>query len=193
MELVKSHLAGLVRFSGREARQPFWLWAALVVGFNMAAMMLFMIPAMVGTFSRIEAFAAAHPDQVTRTVGPGSYSIQVEGHHPELMPDFTMIFGASLISAVLSIVLLAAAVTRRLHDSDRRGVWGMVPALFLIGGFVGMSYMFASFLGPDEPPMGLFVALLLNNVVYLVSLGVLEVLLALPGTPGENRFGPLPV
>lgn len=189
IELISNHLLGLVRFSGREAQRPFWTWTAIVIGGAVVAM----TAAMSSTFGKIEQFAAQHPDQVTRTVGATSYSITVHGNHPELMPDFSvLLMGIGAISA-LAILLLAAAVVRRLHDVNRTGAWGLPPAVLLLTGLAGMSQLFDQFGNPGGPPMGLFLAMFVNNLAYLGSLGVLIVLLAEKGTPGENRFGQPPV
>jgi uncharacterized membrane protein YhaH (DUF805 family) len=191
-QLISWHLARLVGFSERQTRKPFWLWTALVVGLGMIAMMLVMVPMMVEAITRIERFAAEHPDQVTRTVGPGSYSVRIEGNHPELMPDFGGLVAGVGFAALISIVLLAAPVVRRLHDCGRTGLWGLIPAAFLLSGMVGMSQLFAQLTDGGEPPFTLFFGLFLNNLVYLASLGVLIYMLAQPGTVGENRFGPPP-
>lgn len=189
IELVLQHLKELLRFSGREGRKPFWIWTAIVIGCAMVAMMAVMATTFSATFSKMEQFAAQHPDQVTRTVSPTNYTITVHGNHPDLMPDFSvMIIGVGVISA-LAILLLAAAVVRRLHDCNRTGVWGLPPAVLLLTGLFGMSRLFDQFDEPGGPPMGLFFGIFLNNLAYLGSLAVLVVLLADKGTPDENRFG----
>ncbi|MFM5950063.1 MAG: DUF805 domain-containing protein [Novosphingobium sp.] len=187
------HLGGLLNFSGREAPKPFWLWAAFNLALQFAATFAVIMPMMFGMFQAIERFADAHPDQVTRTYGPGSYSVQVHGYHPELIPDFSGLFlrlGAMLL---VNILLLAAAIVRRLHDCDRTGAWGLLPLPFLATGFVMMPRMFDEISsGRGEPDISQFLLLFFNNLIYLAALGVLIVLCARPGTPGKNRFGPPP-
>ena len=185
------HFGGMLDFKGRESRQPFWLWAAFVMAIQMVGTFAIMIPKMIGMFQQIEDFADAHPDQVTRTYGPGSYSVQVHGYHPELMPDFSGIMSNMGILALAAVMLLAAAVVRRLHDCDRTGTWGLLPLPFLAAAFILMPRMAGGFAdGGGEPDFSLFVGLFLNNLVYLVALGVLIALCAQNGTAGENRFGP---
>lgn len=187
--LVGWHMAHLAAFSGRQSRKPFWLWTALVIGLNLAAMVIVMVPVLFNTITRLEDFAARNPDRVTRTVGPGHYSVRVEGYHPELMPDFSAFFAVFGIAALVTILLLAAPVARRLHDTGRTGLWGLIPAGLLLAGLIGMNQLFGQAIFRDEPPLGLFLGLFLTNLAYLVSLGVLIVLLAQPGTAGDNRFG----
>lgn len=192
IELIVQHFRGLVSFSGREAQRPFWIWAGIVIGCAIVVMTAMMSTVLSSTFGRIEQFAAQNPDQVTRTVSPTNYTITVHGNHPELMPDFSvMLLGMAAIS-VVSILLLAAVVVRRLHDRDRTGAWGLPPAVLLLTGIYGMSQLFEQFADPAGLQMELFFAVFLNNLAYLASLGVLIVLLAGNGTPDDNRFGPPP-
>jgi uncharacterized membrane protein YhaH (DUF805 family) len=196
MNLLGRHLSGLIDFNGRENRQPFWLWVLTVMATATIAWMFAFVPLFVGTFGRIEQFARDHPDQVMRTVGPGSYSIQVHGDHPELMPDIGMLLPLLAIIALVGIVLLAAAVVRRLHDSGRSGWWGIVPLPFLFSGLALSSMVFGSFTrlaasnaDPDPAVFKYFALLMLNNLLYLGTIGLLIVLLSLAGTQGDNRYG----
>jgi uncharacterized membrane protein YhaH (DUF805 family) len=191
MDLIGRHLTGLFRFSGREGRQPFWIWAAIVF----AGMMVVWTAYFAVTIGRIEQFAGRHPDQVTRTIGPGSYSVQIQNGNPEAGALFSQSAGVMAIIAVAGIILLAAAAVRRLHDSGRSGWWGLpTPALLLLGLGV-MSHLMAvmQVAAPDgEPPEGFFAwfgAMMLLNLTYLASLVLLIVLCCLPSQPHENRYG----
>jgi uncharacterized membrane protein YhaH (DUF805 family) len=148
-----------------------------------------MVPSMMSTFEKMQRFAIEHPDQSTVNQGPGSYSISIEGSHPELMPDFGALFGGMAMVITAMVVLLAAAVARRLHDSGRSGVWGLMPLPFLAFGFIAMPAIFNS----QEPEMNLFFGLFFNNFIYLVTLTVLVVFLASAGKDSENRFGPVAI
>jgi uncharacterized membrane protein YhaH (DUF805 family) len=192
VKFFSEHFGGLLRFSGREARQPFWLWVAFNMALQMFVALVTMIPMMVSTFGNIERFANEHPDQVTRTYGPGSYSVQINGHHPELMPDFSGMFIWIGLGALLTVILLAAAVVRRLHDCNRRGAWALLPIPNLAIAMMVMPSLFGGFSEGKEPELSLFFLMFFNNLFYIVLLVVLAVLCAQPGTPGENRFGPPP-
>jgi uncharacterized membrane protein YhaH (DUF805 family) len=85
---------------------------------------------------------------------------------------------------------LAAAVTRRLHDTGRAGWWGLPPLIFLIAGLALFPRMMATMMQSDEAAMGPFFLLFANNVLYMASLVGLIILLALRGTAGPNRYGP---
>ena len=186
------HLRGLFRFSGRERRTTFWLWIAPVFGSTMVIAMIGMGSVLAGTMTRMQRFAAAHPDQATVTRSATNYSIQIQGAHPELAPPFEpMLVGWALITVAV-VVLLAAAVSRRLHDSGRSGLWGLMPLPFLFGGYFGMGRILTSFDASDQPDMQSFFLLFANNLLYLVLLGVLIVFCCLPTQQHSNRYGPPP-
>jgi uncharacterized membrane protein YhaH (DUF805 family) len=183
---ILGHFRRLLDFSGRESRASFWPYTAVVFAITMVGGMAVMLPGMMDMFDRMQQFAIDNPDQATITQGPGHYSITIEGHHPELMPDLGAMVGGIAFVSVVAIALLAAAVTRRLHDRGSRGLWGLLPVPFLFSGFYLMPRMFRM----SEPDMELFGLLFANNAVYLASLGFLAYLLASPGNPDANRFGP---
>jgi uncharacterized membrane protein YhaH (DUF805 family) len=180
IEAISYNLTNLFRFGGADRRSVFWPYAGCVIGLAMAAMAAVMLPEMQAGMARMEEFAAGNPDKATIQRGPGHYSIKVQGHHPELMPDMGNITtGMSVVFAV-TVLLLAAAVARRLHDTGRSGAWGLMPLPFIIYAMVMMPRL----LGASDPDMGLFFSLVINNLLYLASLALLVVLLARPGKAG---------
>jgi uncharacterized membrane protein YhaH (DUF805 family) len=179
--------AGLVRFRGRDSRARFWHYAGFVIVVTQIAGLAAMMP----TIARIQRYALEHPDQASISTGPGHYSVQISGRAPELGPVMERLFSAVSVLAVITVLLLAAAVARRLHDRDRRGYWGLAPLPFLAAAMVLMPKVMADF-GGEEPNMRLFFALLGNNLAYLYALALLVYLLVGKGTPGPNRFGPPP-
>ena len=141
----------------------------------------------------MQAFAAAHPDQATVEQGPGHYSVQIHGYHPELMPDFSGFVMVEAVSVIALVALLAAAVARRLHDSGRSGWWGALPLPFLAFGLAAFLLLFSrSGPGHAQPNFALFGLLFVNNLVYLGTLVALIVMLALPTQPQPNRYGEPP-
>ncbi|MDR6533559.1 uncharacterized membrane protein YhaH (DUF805 family) [Caulobacter rhizosphaerae] len=194
VESIRHGFAGLPRFAGRDSAGRFWPYAGAVIALFFIAAAATMIPIMSGTFSRMQSFAAEHPDQATVTRGPGSYSIEIHGNHPELMPDMTPFFTVMQVGCAVAVLLLAAAVTRRLHDRGRRGWWGLAPVPFLIIGLTLFPRLFQSTLSGQTTPgtLAMFGVMMANNLLYLASLALLVVLLTGAGQPGENRFGPPP-
>ena len=192
VDSIRNGFTGLPRFSGRDSARRFWPYVGVVFALMFGIAAVSMGPIMIGSFARMQTFAIEHPDQATVTQGPGSYSIQIHGNHPELMPDFTPFFMAMRVGCALVVLLLAAAVTRRLHDRGRRGWWGLPPVVFLVGGLALFPRLFQSTLSGEVTPdsMRLFGLVMANNLLYLGSLGLLIFLLAGAGQPNANRFGP---
>ncbi len=185
---VRWHLANLHKFGGRENRAQFWPYVAFVMGLMMVGTAAVMLPLMAGAFTKMQQFAREHPDQATVQSGPGSYSITIEGNHPELMPDMTGFMGAFGVVVAIVVCLLAAAVARRLHDRNKSGTWGLLPLLFLGIGFAMMPRIFAM----REFDMTLFFGLFINNLIYFLCLAGLVLLLTGAGTSSENKFGSPP-
>lgn len=181
----------LARFSGRDTRGQFWPYAGVVFALVFLACGGVMAFVMNDLFAEMQQFAAEHPEAATIQSSPGSYSISVDASHPEApMPDLGAFF-ATLAGMVLTMVgLLAAAVSRRLHDSGRRAFWGLMPLPFLLFGLTGFPIMMTQAMASEAPNLGLFFLLFFNNLFYMVALVSLIVLLTLRGTIGPNRFGP---
>jgi uncharacterized membrane protein YhaH (DUF805 family) len=191
--MIKSILRDFTRlanFGGREGRSEFWAYAVACFAIGFAVSAVIVMPVMAASFARMDRFAAEHPDQARVVASPGRYEVQIEGWHPELMPDVNAIVAGGGGFAGLAIVLLAAAVVRRLHDCGRSGLWGLLPLPFLGTALVLFPRLWASFTGGGEPDLRLFFALFANNALYLGALGLLGVLLAGQGQAGNNRFGP---
>lgn len=186
-------LRNMARFSGRDTVSQFWIYAGSVIALAMAAWMAAFMPFFADSMARMQRFAAEHPDQAEVVTGPGSYSMTIHGNHPELMPDMAGLMAPLAVITAITVILLAAAVTRRLHDRDKRGYWGAPALIFLAVGMAVMPTFFDSFSKPvaatQEPDMGMFGLLFLNNLLYLGSLAVLVIQLVQNGRRGANRFG----
>lgn len=156
------HLAGMLTFSGRETRRRFWPYAAGVLVVAALGLSLAMIPLMARTMGHMAAQG-------------GNYG-----------PDLGAFFIGVGIMTLGVVVLLAAAVTRRLHDSGRSGAWGLVPLPFQAAGIALAPRLLAS--GASDSL--LFVGLFLNNLAYIALLMGLAIMLTAPGTVDANRFGP---
>ncbi|MDO9077341.1 MAG: DUF805 domain-containing protein [Brevundimonas sp.] len=182
---------GIARFSGRDTRGQFWPYAGVVFALIFLGFGIVMSLVMNSMFAEMQAFAVAHPEAATVQSSPGSYSIAIDASHPEApMPDLGPFFAVMAAMALTAISLLAAAVSRRLHDSGRRAFWGLMPVPFLLLGVTAFPMIISQFMASDTPNLGLFFLLFFNNLLYLIALASLVILLALRGTRGPNRFGP---
>lgn len=186
--MIGYHLVRLAKFSGRETRAMFWPWAAIVMGIAMIGGFATVTPMVLASMAKMRKFALEHPEQATITSGPGHYEIAIDGYHPELMPDIAPFLMAVEGIMALLIVLIAAAVVRRLHDTGQSGAWGLLPLPFLLFGFARMPVLFADPVFDTR----LFGLLFLNNLCYLAALGTLVLLLARSGTRQDNRYGSAP-
>lgn len=186
------HLASLHRFSGREGVKAFWTYAMFVIVAQMWAMAAVMVPLLTQSMAKATEFARKHPESATVTSGPGHYSVQIKGNHPELLPDFLVLAQSVAVIAAVSIVLLAAALVRRLHDSGRAGWWALLPLPFLGTGLYLMPGLFADLQSKAEPDMDQFLLLFASNAVYLLCIGVLIYLSIKPGEAGANIYGAPP-
>jgi uncharacterized membrane protein YhaH (DUF805 family) len=195
---VRHCARNLFTFSGRDRPRLFWPYAGLVIGAGQVLMLVAVSSMIGGMFERMERFAQEHPDQVTVEQGPGHYSMQVDGYHPELMPDMRSFFILVAAITLVSALLLAAAITRRLHDRGRTGWWAAALVPFLAIGFTLMirlrdRVMAAPDVDAFQQVAGTMMLLFANNMIYLGLFVFLIFQLVNSGTPGPNRYGPDPL
>ena len=189
IESLKHNAGNLVRFSGRDRARLFWPYAGTVI------VLIFIAWGVAFSLVLGSVYQAAlqNPGSATIASGPGQYSVRFDGNPPpEIEGIFQHLLLVMSVLVLAAIILLAAAVVRRLHDRNRNGIWGLLPVPFLTFGLVGMAFFRSSMNDASEPPMGLFMAIFVNNIIYLACLITLIVMLAGGSDPDENRFGPLP-
>lgn len=185
------HFKQLATFSGRENNRSFWPYAAIIVGVVMLLFMLSFIPIMNKAIATTQQFAVEHPDQVTISQGPGQYSVSVHGPGaPPLFSAHDLFLSLGLLFG-LGIILLAAAVVRRLHDTGKAGWWALMPVPFILYSTVMMPLFFgrASQFASEDFPIGIFLSIFVSNLVYLVTLVTLIILLTGKSQYGDNRYG----
>lgn len=157
--------SNLTRFSGRDTRAQFWPYAALAFALYQVLGPVVLIPTVLPVLS-----------------GPNSSTAT-------FLNAFIPFMVGSLLFFLAFVGLLAAAVARRLHDSGRTAIWGLLPLPFLAYSGTMFFRLFTQFRA-GAPDTGLFfTSIFVSNLLYLVGLVALVVLLALRSTPGPNRFG----
>jgi uncharacterized membrane protein YhaH (DUF805 family) len=155
-------LSILFSFNGRIGRGPFWLGNLLLF----VVSMLFLIVAGFGVGSLIRSGEEVTEESIGR-----------------LIQAVVPYLGAWMVVGTFIFVGQLAIGIKRLHDRDKSGLW-----LFA---FHGPSLLAAGswFLG-GGPGVGFGLVFSVINLVavvwYLVELGFL------PGSDGENRYGPPP-
>jgi uncharacterized membrane protein YhaH (DUF805 family) len=203
MNLLGRHLKGLFDFSGRENRQPFWLWILIVYIVQLVVMMIAMIPLMISWV-----------DQMTPAMQGDRHKLDNDPQavFQMMMPMMQNMMMVILAITVLFLVLTVAAVVRRLHDSDRSGWWASPYYAMQIVSPIVMAWIFPRYFTimtsmasakPGSPPdmtspafQQAMQSMSLMSLVNLLSFAILVmmiVFLVLPGTVGSNRYGDDPL
>ncbi len=170
---LKLNISNLTNFKGRQSRIEFWPYIGGVLAGYMTlsfiAMIIFMAnvgPAWMGD--------------------PRTNEGSIDGLLGSIF-RYMMIGNAAI--AIIVVFLLYASVTRRLHDTNKPGWLGLIPVTFLFSGLVLMAKVLTNFTASSPPDMKFILLAFANNLFYLVSLVILIIFLASPGTAGPNRFG----
>ena len=116
MNLLTRHLTGLIDFQSRENRQPFWLWILIVYIVQLVVMLIAMVPIMTTWFDQMMPTLQADPHR---------FDNDPQAMMQLMVPMMQNIITMTVVSATLFFVLSAAAVVRRLHDSNRSGWWSL--------------------------------------------------------------------
>ena len=159
------------QFSGRASRAEFW-WFTLFILLSYIVVWFLLIGALGGM-----AASGAQPSAgIFGAMGAGMI--------------FMLLFWLALIIPTLAVQ------TRRLHDINRSGWWLLgfyiLYALYMVMSFgtvfsAGMDPTAAA--QPDLGALGITMVLGLAMFIYMI---VLLVFYCLPGTPGQNNYGPDP-
>ena len=158
----------LTQFRGRDTRSQFWPYAGVATALYLVVGWAVLIP-------------------VTLPIIGGSTPVS-EVEFSRAISRFMLI---SFLMFAGLVALLAAAVVRRLHDSGRSGLWGLLPLPFASFSCVVFQRLFVQF-GSGAPDMGLFFSAFVSNVFYMVGLVTLIVFLSLRSSETPNKYGDLP-
>lgn len=161
----------LADFKGRDRRSQFWPYAGVVCA------VWFVLQ---GVAANLVLFTA-----------------MASGDEANLPIAFcgTMAFGVLVLAC-----LLAAAVSRRLHDRGLSGRWALIPVGLLMTMMTGFGVLMQSTweaAPTDDPAADMsfvfgFLGIMVGNLLYMTSLVTLIVFLCLRGKAGPNRYGPEP-
>lgn len=167
----------LADFKGRDRRSQFWPYAGVVCA------VWFVVQGMFGNLVMFTAMASG--DEA----------------------NFVIAFIGTMVAGVLLLVcLLAAAVSRRLHDRGLSGLWALIPVGLLVVMMSGFGLLFQSVW--EDVPMddsstdmsfvfGML-GIMFCNLLYIASLVTLSSSCAERAKPvrtamGQNRPSPVPV
>ncbi|MDH7974809.1 DUF805 domain-containing protein [Sphingomonas sp. AR_OL41] len=169
MEWMLMPLKRYAQFSGRSRRKEYWMYFLFII---IALVVMLILDSVLGLGGRT-------------TVGPGE----------TLTPGGTRAsYGFATSAGVLTTLLLLgtfipslAVGVRRLHDANRSGWWILSP---LVPYALGAASMLMAI------PTGQFALMGIGFLLVLVSFGgaiMLLVWFCLPGTTGDNDYGPDPL
>lgn len=147
---ITHNLTGLLRFSGTDSRAQFWPYAiAVFIGIMVVFMSIF-APRILGAVHRFLR------------------------HGDATFPDVSDLRWWTVALMAIQVLLLAAAVTRRLRDRGKSIVWALLPLvpLAILVPIVGDPLSLAGL------PAWAFIATFVLNLGYQASLIYLIVLLA---------------
>jgi uncharacterized membrane protein YhaH (DUF805 family) len=194
---IRHCLSNVLTFRGRDGLTHFWPYALLVMLLGGMVMMAVMMPMLTRTMAKMQSMARENPDDFIIEQSPTSYNITYVGNDPavmaQLMPDFSGMITYMGLAMLLPIGLIAAAAARRLHDRGTSGKWLIIPLALLTLSFSIMPGLFADFGTGGDPDFGKFALMFAINFIYIASIAAFLVLFALPGHPGDNRYGPPPL
>jgi uncharacterized membrane protein YhaH (DUF805 family) len=189
LDSLGHNLRRLVDFRGRDTRGQFWPWAAILYLLSLIAATVVFAPVMADWMARIQRYIIEHPK------GPpvaDPYKTGANIFPTEMMPDFSRMYVPMMIIKAVWILLMAASVTRRLHDRDRSGLWALAyVASAAIAAWFGPT-VFAS-MSSGNLPGALLPLLTINNLLGFLVMVLLIIQFANRGTAGPNRFGPDPL
>lgn len=173
---VGSVYANMFNFSGRARRAEFW-WYFLFV---------FLVSFLIQ--GAIIYWAFTHPTFSVAFRSEAAMQTVIKQYETELARWSGYTFLGTLF---LYWIPYLAVTVRRLHDTGRSGWWMFKPFLLGILGAIVVSVL-AGFMGAaaGSPSPAL---LLMAMTIPLATTIWYFVVLCLPGTHGNNRFGPDPV
>jgi uncharacterized membrane protein YhaH (DUF805 family) len=178
-------------FSGRSTRPQFWPFIFLYYAGSQLVTLAMISPFM----SRVNRIVEAQAQSQGEPDPEAFAKLFTDGSFIEMMKTAV---GISVILSLLFLVPLAGAVTRRLHDTNRSGLWALPSVLLLMSGLFLMWRALGPFLFHGIPDMNAInpqdivqaiIPIFVNNLLYIITIIMLLVVCAQDGTVGSNRFG----
>jgi uncharacterized membrane protein YhaH (DUF805 family) len=182
---IRHNLTHVADFSGRDPPGRFWPYAIFLFLLSMVVGMLLWVPVMADMFVRLQRYLVEHPEGLP--IDTGVYPARMP---PELVPDLSAMTIPLAILNLLFVLLLAAALVRRLHDRDKSGWWALMPVPFMIFGQVQGREATTMMMGAIPADPALILPMALNSLFYWIAVIALVIMLIQQGTHGPNRYGP---
>jgi uncharacterized membrane protein YhaH (DUF805 family) len=175
---VGSVYANMFNFSGRARRAEYWWFFLFWIILNVIAT------------GGLIYWLTANPEYMVTFRSEAAMQAVFKQYQDEWLRWAAYIFAGSFFFYWLPYL---AVTVRRLHDTGRSGWWMFKPFLVGLLGAIGIGVLAAMTGvagGSAEPPMAL---MLLSPTLSIGVTVWFYVVLCLPGTHGNNRFGPDPI
>jgi len=188
---LRYHFKHLLAFYGRDSRQTFWYWFLLLFIVNIAVSLVTSMP------MTMDAVTAGYD-----AVKGGDEVAAQTAMLSQMAVSMKRVIMVSLAVGVINVMLIAAPLIRRMHDSGNTGLWAIVAGvIYLLS--LGLTWSRADeavalmrrVAAASNPQMvlGMQPKFGLNSLLEYIPLIVVLGFGLLKSTPGPNRYGEGPV
>lgn len=183
---IKYQFANLLNFNGRDSRQTFWYWVLAVYVSTIVANFAVTMPIMLRSMFDAVRIASQMPDQKAAD--------QVMSH--AMAGSMQPVIWLGMATSAAMLLLFAASLVRRLHDSGMSGKWALIPGVFQLVALIAMPGQMAKI--TDVLDKGTIVAgnptaYMRGQLGYSAVAWIAIILVIYFGVrksePGANRFG----
>lgn len=174
---LRHNAARIADFSGKDSRAQFWPYAGVVLVLGFIGLQVVLLHDWSAMLREMSSLIGVAP-------GPGGQIDLPPEAQERLDAAFTETFANTPQTALRMaiplagvVVLLAAAMVRRLRDGGRSAFWALLPFPFLGVGLWGMSHLMSVAATEGTVDLTRLMAIILCNMAYLAALAWLIALL----------------
>jgi len=188
---LRYHFKHLLVFYGRDARQTFWYWFLFLFIINMAVSLILTLP------MTLEAMVAGY------VAAKGGDEVAAQAAMMSQMATMMKrLIVFSLAMGAINLMLMAAPLVRRMHDSGNTGLWAIVAGAIYVVSLAltwsradqAVALMRRMAAAQDTQTMlGMQAKLAWDGLLGYVPLIMVIVFGLLKSTSGPNRYGERPV
>jgi uncharacterized membrane protein YhaH (DUF805 family) len=188
---LRYHFKHLLAFYGRDSRQTFWYWFLFVFILNMIASFITTLSVMMDAVTAGYDVAKGGDEVAAQTAMLSQMAVSIK-----------RVIMVSLAVGLVNVVLMAAPLVRRMHDSGNTGLWAIVAAaIYLLSlaltwlradDSVALMRRLATASDP-QTVFGLQSHFALDGLIGYVPLIIVIAFGLLKSTPGPNCYAERPV
>jgi uncharacterized membrane protein YhaH (DUF805 family) len=172
-------------FNGRSTRGQFWPFVFFWYALQQIVAWIAMAPLMekINKISEAAAIGEAEAEAAVANLNFGMVT--------DMITRLSWMSGGMM---ALLLLPMAAAITRRLHDTNRSGFWALPCLILLFVSYFLLWRVAAPYLGSNAQPLSMdivseLVPVFIVNFIYLIMTIVLIVFCVKDGTIGPNNYG----